>query len=145
MMKSHIQKEECAIDFDVYGFAVHVIFTKDDLQVTRDAYDTVIGRKDKVDGAAAFHNATGNRSYLFFKWNATEEHIAHESWHAIRYMLKDYIGSELENETVAYHLGHLVGTIHNFKRYIRKEKKRNGSNKIYSTLHGSVPRKLRSR
>lgn len=108
------------MEFDVYGYRVHIVFTND-LQASRNKINTLIGGKCDVDGAAAIHASNGNVSHIFFKWDATPEQIAHESWHCIR-RLMEYIGATLENEIVAYHIGHLVGAIHNLRKFLRKTK-----------------------
>jgi hypothetical protein len=46
-------------------------------------------------------------SWLLLGFDATAEVVAHECWHAI-WELSQWAGAELENETVAYHLGYLV-------------------------------------
>lgn len=82
-----------------------------------------------------------SRTYLFFKKkDATPGTIAHEAWHAIYHMLKDFAGAEIEDETVAYHLGYLVDQI---SQFIHDEEKVNvDSGSSHSTR---VPRRARRR
>ena len=45
-------------------------------------------------------------SFIFLPYNASVGTVAHESWHVIQRMMK-YMGVDVENEVVAYHLGYL--------------------------------------
>ena len=54
-------------------------------------------------------------SYIFLPYHTSAGDIAHEAWHVIRQMMK-YLGIELENESVAYHLGYLTDKIFRFVR-----------------------------
>jgi hypothetical protein len=51
--------------------------------------------------------------WLVFPPKPSAGMVAHESYHAIRHMLTD-VGAELDDETVAYHLHHLVNQVHKF-------------------------------
>ena len=48
--------------------------------------------------------------------------VVHESWHAVRRMMK-LRRAKLDNETVAYHLEYLVTEILDFKSKVKKENK----------------------
>lgn len=56
-------------------------------------------------------NGAGSRIILPLKPSA--EVVAHEAWHAINHIL-EFSGAQKDNETVAYHLGYLVGKIDAF-------------------------------
>ena len=47
--------------------------------------------------------------------------VTHESWHVVRRVL-DLVGSALENEIVAYHIGYLSQAVYNL--YSQKKGKR---------------------
>jgi hypothetical protein len=102
------------IDFSVWRYLVNIIFTKN-LQSAAD--ELGLGNHGLNDNteAAAVHEENSSVTHLFFHPDADESTIAHESWHAIRRMLT-YCGAEIENETVAYHLGFLVGAITKMKK-----------------------------
>lgn len=68
------------------------------------------GPDDRYTDALAIHVSGEGRSFVFFKHGVTVGTIAHEAWHVVRHVLT-YIGAELENEVVAYHLGYLVNEI----------------------------------
>lgn len=76
--------------------------------------------------AVCMRNVAGNPNCLIvLPYRPEARTVAHESWHAIKNML-DFCGSDYSNETVAYHLGHLVGKITDFARknprpYARKK------------------------
>jgi hypothetical protein len=54
---------------------------------------------------------SGGVCHLFLPINVDAGTIAHEAYHAVRTMLR-FVGSEKEEELVAYHLGYLVRAIH---------------------------------
>ena len=58
----------------------------------------------------ATHFTNGYESIIAFSPFPSPGTIAHECWHAVRTMLLN-ADAELDNETVAYHLGHLVDKI----------------------------------
>lgn len=85
--------------------------------------------------------ARHGHTYIMFTKDATLGTIAHEAWHAIYHMLKDFAGAELEDETVAYHLGYLVDQISQFI-HEDEEKVNVDSGSSHSTR---VPRRARRR
>lgn len=64
----------------------------------------------------ALHVWVGSRatSYLIFQPDANPGTISHECWHAVRYVLVDFMGAKVDNEIVAYHLGYLVNRVYPF-------------------------------
>jgi len=102
------------VKFAVFGYAFTIIRT-DNVERTAKRLG------GHVPGAfAQFIERQDNpmRGYLVFSLDPEPGHIAHESFHAVWNMLKG-VGAELDDETVAYHLDHLVSHIHKF---IKKEK-----------------------
>lgn len=102
------------IDLDIWHYRVYIVFAKDmeaaakDLKLTGDHSPDFF----ETAGAACFHVRGDGTTYMFFpeknKVNASD--VAHEAWHVTRRLLK-YVDAELDNETVAYHIGFLVRTI----------------------------------
>lgn len=100
---------EHTISFPVWAdYKVHVIFTGDIVKSRMGRYGAV----GKAEAAGALHSCTDDgHSHLFYKVTASAEIITHEAFHAIWAMF-DWAGVEdWDNETVAYHLGWLVGHI----------------------------------
>lgn len=58
-------------------------------------------------------------SYIFLRQkkdlSSIMDEIAHESWHAVNQMF-DFVGAELENEMVAYHLGYIARSAYDIWR-----------------------------
>lgn len=61
--------------------------------------------------------------FMILNFNASAGTIAHESWHAVRHLFKS-LGVKLDNETVAYHLEHLVRFVTDFQIDTRKKLRR---------------------
>jgi hypothetical protein len=109
-MKSRIT----LIEFPVFmDYIVHVEITSD----VRKSMKKYPQTKDITDvtNAMAVHVKDEPFSMIFLRYNAPVGTIAHESWHVIRRMM-NYVGIELDSETVAYHLGYLVNKIFRFAR-----------------------------
>jgi hypothetical protein len=102
------------VDFSVWRYLINVVFTKN-LQGAAD--ELGLGNHGLNDNteAAAIHEEESAVTHVLLHPDADEAAVAHESWHAIRRMLT-YCGAETENETVAYHLGFLVGAITKMKK-----------------------------
>jgi hypothetical protein len=101
---------EKIVVFPIFAdYKVRIVVT-DDLQKSWDA--RIHDAYDAADTEALF-GACDSGSALFFHREATVGTIAHESWHAIRYMLLES-GAELDNEVVAYHLAYLVDRAFDF-------------------------------
>lgn len=120
-MKKLKAKESCSeLSFDAFAYEVHVVFTAD-VPGSRVKRDNIFG---KYDGSPALglHSYSPEEpfSYLFLRPDAHPSTIAHESWHCVRRMLH-YCGAELENEVVAYHLGYLVGFIHERQKLLQSK------------------------
>jgi hypothetical protein len=95
-------------------YFVHIIFTENIARSRKGRY----GDEGSAEGAAALSStAVGGHGHLFFQPSNTEGIIAHESWHAIYHMF-EWLGAELDNEMVAYHLAYLVDRIISFKAHI---------------------------
>lgn len=118
MKKTRHGDYEAVIGFAVWSnYQLHIVFTEDIQHSYKKRYPT--GKAD-VENADGLHVATNDgESHLFFPMHATPNSIAHESWHATRRLL-EYCGAELDNETVAYHIGYIVGEVHKFKSKIEE-------------------------
>jgi hypothetical protein len=102
------------VDFPVFGYAVFVVFSDDMEKSVKLRYN----RMEAGPSYQAMHcrELGVPYSHLFFKiGDCPSGTIAHESWHVVRYLLADFCGCNLDNETVAYHLGYLVDRIVEFK------------------------------
>ena len=89
-----------------------------DIILTSDLRSSLLKRKHTRDiehslttFALAVHLEDDGRSYLLLPFRSNPGDIAHECWHVAKRM-SDYLGIELDNETIAYCLGHLVNQVH---------------------------------
>jgi len=98
--------------FSVWGYSVFVIFAKDFSEAAKELRLKHTIKDFEDTEAATFHTTNLSESFLFFrpKRHVKVSTIAHECWHVVHRML-DYSGAVLDNETVAYHLGFLVGAV----------------------------------
>lgn len=103
------------VKFDVFGYTFTIIRT--------DSVERTAKRLGgHIPGAFAQFIATEDKpthGYLVFGADPPPGHIAHESSHAIWHMLKG-AGAELDDETFAYHLHHLVAHVHKFMSRVAK-------------------------
>ena len=112
MKKKTTERTETVI-FDAFDYHVHLGVTGD-VVASRTERNGILGVYDASPaGAMHAYNRETAEAYLFLPFDVRPATIAHESWHAVRRMLV-FCGAELDNETVAYHLGYLVGKIHEF-------------------------------
>jgi hypothetical protein len=113
------------VKFPAWNYDIHVTLTSDvDLSTTR--------RQRYIDGCELMYSyAHGGchighkgalESWVILPMDAPCSSVAHEAWHAIRHMMVS-AGADLDSETVAYHLGYLVGQIIRF--LIKNQKKQN--------------------
>lgn len=97
-----------SIRFPVFKYTLIVIQARDIVRT---------GKRLGVDlegcGAAFVYVPGIHRGHLLFEMEADESTIAHEASHAVRAMFKS-VGARSDDETFAYHLGHLVGRLHRF-------------------------------
>jgi hypothetical protein len=106
---------EYKVMFDVFGFLVYVVFSEDMPKSINSRYPE-IGTTDKDFGAMCCRKRGVPELHMFFELgNCSVGTLAHESWHAVRYMLLDWSKCELDNETMAYHLGWLVDQAGSFR------------------------------
>lgn len=106
---------EEVVKFDVWSnFKVHIIFT-DDLVESRIARYETAGVAGEFGTEALFTRGAGGYGHLFFKHDACARVIAHECWHAIWWMMTWAGVKDWDNETLAYHLGYLVGRASEFQ------------------------------
>ena len=110
---------ETRVVFEVMAsYQVQVIFTNDLFKSA-----TRLGSKPSEEADAFCFNVKGERrSYIFLKLNAPESVVAHECWHIVHQVMA-YCGVvDMDSEIVAYHLGHLVEKVYDFKKAIRAGK-----------------------
>jgi hypothetical protein len=104
------------ITFPVFdNYAVHIEKTSDIMKSMEKYPATKHVEPGEHTEAITVHVADDPCSYIFLPHNAAVGTIAHEAWHVVRRML-EYVGADLENENVAYHLGFLVNRIFKFIR-----------------------------
>ena len=104
------------LEFPVFcGYEVHVEFTSDIAQSLLKYPPTRKIEMDDQTSWLAVHNMDAPQSFIFLPYDAPAGSIAHEAWHVVRRMM-EHAGVELDNETVAYHLGYLVNQIFKFAR-----------------------------
>ena len=113
---------EKVIRFPVWSnYDVHVIFTDDIIKSRMGRYGTAGAAGSGQTGA--MHSSTGDgHSHLFYKPAASAEIITHEAFHAIWQMFAWSGVDRWDNETTAYHLGHLVGKITTFQSKVLRGK-----------------------
>ena len=109
--------------FDVWSdFKIYIVFTEDLAKSRIRRYETA-GLAADSSTAALFTRGAGGYGLLFFKPDASAEVIAHECCHAVWYMF-DWAGvKKWDNETLAYHLGYLVGLVSLFQAKVLKGRK----------------------
>ena len=112
------REQQTTINFPIFGYRVK-------LAVTNDVPTSIARRISGFDAAhtAAMVLVSDNLAVLMIiPIDANEALVAHESWHAIHKML-EVMQADLDNETVAYHLGYLVAKVHAFLRKCHASKK----------------------
>jgi hypothetical protein len=119
-MKTHHGDYQEVLRFPVWsGYRVYVVFTEDIAKSRMARYGTV-GNAPGAD--ALFTRGAGGYGHLFYKPAAAAGVIAHEAWHALWAMFKWAGVKKWDNETVAYHLGYLVGTVSRFQAKVLKRR-----------------------
>ena len=103
------------IEFPVFvSYSVHVEITSDisrSMNKYKQTRDIPFGDDTH---AITVHVEDNGLSFMFLPYNAPVCTIAHESWHVIKNMM-EYVGIDLDSETVAYHLGYLVDKVVKFR------------------------------
>ena len=110
-----MREREKIIDLPVFRYHIRVIIT-DDVAKSRIARTSGLGVYEKGDSdPAACHSGVKgkNWSYLFFHFNPTVGELSHECFHCVWRMMH-WIGAEMDNEVVAYHLTYLTDEIWKF-------------------------------
>jgi len=104
------------IQFPIFsGYKIHVVFTSD----IAAAVKRVTKAEAPPDCAAWTVQDSEGFSTIILSHHPNAEVVAHESFHAI-YALMKWAGAALEEEVVAYHLGHVVGLITKWSRKYEK-------------------------
>jgi hypothetical protein len=103
------------LTFSVFsGYGVHIELTKD-LVKTISKYEDTKDIPLSMNTEAICIEIDKGISYMFLPYNPTPDIIAHESWHAVKNMM-EFVGINLDSETVAYHLGFVVNEVHKLRR-----------------------------
>src|SRR5271157_3190142 len=106
---------ERRVFFPIFSdYELHVVFTQNIVESRKARY----GCSGASGDAGAMHSmAAGGHAHLFFKiGNSPSGIIAHECWHAIYGLMKEWAGVDhFDNETIAYHLGYLVQKVNDFR------------------------------
>lgn len=97
------------IEFPVLNYTVHAETTKD-LSKTVKRYPVTEDFDTTGTMACAIHIDNEGFSFLFLPYKCSPGVVAHESWHVIRRMA-EWVGAELDNEMIAYHLGYLTDEV----------------------------------
>lgn len=110
-MKNTKKNKILNIQFAAMGhYDVHVEFSSNPQKALLKYPETKNVEYGKDTQGIAIHCKDESRSFIFLPFHVSAGTIAHEAWHVIRRMM-DYLGIELDNEAVAYHLGYLVNKI----------------------------------
>jgi len=127
-MKRKHEDFEKVVKFNVWSdYRVYIVFT-DDLAKSRIARYETAGVASESGTAALFTRGAGGYGHLFFKMDAAAGIIAHECVHAIWAMF-DWAGvKQWDNETLAYHLGYLVGEASEFQAKVLSKIQRSKRN-----------------
>jgi hypothetical protein len=108
------------------NFQVRLVFTND---LAKSATARIGQRPEVFEGGFVFNVKGEGRSYLFLDLTADEATVAHESRHIV-HRIFDWCGAELDNETVAYHLDHMVEKVYEFKKAIQMSAKAKGKKHV---------------
>ena len=92
------------------GYEVHIELSSDPEKALSKYPETKNAEWGAETDGIAIHCKDEGRSFVFLKHNASAGNVAHESWHVVRRMM-NWLGVDLDNEAVAYHLGYLVNRI----------------------------------
>jgi hypothetical protein len=113
---------QASFTFAVWSsFKVYFVFTDDLVASRRKRYGTAGAAADgTID--ALFTRGAGGYGHLFFKKDASAAIITHECCHAIWYLFEWAGVQKWDNETLAYHLGHLVGRVSDFQAKVLHSK-----------------------
>lgn len=102
---------------------VNVCITPD-IRKSREHRDPILGElPDKVGQPVGLFCGKGRQLYIFLGPIFDPDTVAHESYHAVDYIMA-YLGVEHRDaEVMAYHLGWIVGKISEIYLKIKKEKR----------------------
>lgn len=112
MSKPRLRIKKREVEFSIFsGYTVYIIATNDIARAAlrfKQTKNTDIGTDTQ---AICVHEVDNGITYMFLPFTSDAGDVAHECWHVVKRML-EYVGAELENEVVAYHLGFLVRQAH---------------------------------
>ncbi len=116
-------------------YRVFVVFTEDigasvDYLADRDNFNLISSDNRLVDCVACHLHPEGRgHSYIVFNPTARAGSIAHECWHMINNLM-EFTGVKLDDEFVAYHLGHAVQQVVEFQYVVQGRTKNVDSGRI---------------
>ena len=124
-----VHEYKMKVQFPVWHYDIYVVLTSNVDLSTKKISDMINSTElkcgkysDSAHGGCHIAHHKALDSYVILPTDAPCGAVAHEAWHAIRYMLTS-AGADLDSETVAYHLGYLVNQI--IKFLIRTENRQN--------------------
>jgi hypothetical protein len=109
------------IKFEVFSnYHVRLVFSNDLAKSAKGRLGHMPA--DHAADAFVYHPTDGAQSYMFLPMHAGEGTIAHEAWHVV-HKIFGYVGAEMDNENVAYHLGWLIKEIYDFKKAVKSSRR----------------------
>lgn len=107
-----IRTHRHTIKFPIFSdYCIFVVFTDS----IKNACKHITDVECREDSAAVTVINSDGYSTIVLPHSATAEMVAHESSHAV-WALMSHVGADLEDEVVAYHIGHVVGLITNWSK-----------------------------
>ena len=101
--------------FEVFGFSTYIVFSEDMVKSIKGRYPKLYVTNQDF-GAMCCRTSGKPEQHIFFELgNCPVGTLAHECWHAVRYMLLDWSKCEIDNENIAYHIGWLVDQAASFR------------------------------
>ena len=126
-MKTKLKEKTTLIEFPVLRYIFCILVTNNikESYLKRYRYEYT----NRIEPKAMFVNETGDKSgTIYLNFDACPEAISHECYHGVRAMQRSFTNADIGNEEwEAYHLGYLVGKVHEFIE--KGKRKRRASSK----------------
>jgi hypothetical protein len=114
------------VTFEIMAnYQVRLIISKD---LNKSSKARLNSQPETFSDGFVFNVKGEGRSYIFLAHDAPESTVAHECWHIV-HRIMDWCGAEIDNETVAYHLGHMVEKVYEFKNAIKSSTRKSPNGK----------------
>lgn len=113
-----MKSRRTVISFPVFSDYAVVVIAAKSMEGTGRRLGTPLGH---ASGAVITKDDDSMRCWMVLGPGVDEATVAHESVHAVKAMFKA-VGVQRDEETFAYHLGHLVGEVHKFLRKTRSRR-----------------------